>query len=382
MIDRYQDNNINNIWSQESIASKWLQLELLVLEGWHKHNLVSLSEFEKIKNNVQIDLKRWKEIESETKHEFTAFLHMLEESINDNSSKWIHFGLTSSDILDSATSIGLHQTLDYIGNILLLDFQKSLNRIKTSHGNIELCGRTHGQIAEKQFFGDVLDRWLSELRRCQARLYAAQENISILKLSGPVGNYSTITKDIEKFVCLKLGFEPAINSSQIISRDIFADYFYSITMLASLLEKIATYIRLLSLSGIDELHEGFSNNQVGSSAMPHKRNPILCENICGISRMIKSYLITAIDNNNSWLERDMSHSSIERITIPDTAHLISHGIKTMINILNNLIVNSDNMKTHCDQNINRLQSHTNMLDAIKNKNTTRKVAHESISSKF
>lgn len=379
MINRYQNNEITKIWSTEAITNRWLKLELFVLEGWYKSGLIPVKDFEFIKENIKIDLVRWKEIEQTSKHEFASFIRMLEEQIPNNIGKWIHYGLTSSDILDSATSIGIIDTINYISNLLII-FEKKLLDIRDDNKNLFFCGRTHGQIAEEQKFSDLVNRWLSELKRSKTRLNNAYDQISVIKLSGPVGNYTVITKEIEKFVCMKLGdnYSVADNSSQIISRDIFVEYFYAIAMIASCLEKIATYIRLLSLSGIDEIHEGFSNNQIGSSAMPHKKNPIICENICGLSRMIKSYLITAIDNNNSWLERDMSHSSIERITIEDSAHLICHSINNIINVFSNLQINKLQMQNNVNRNLRKLQSHKRMLEFIKLNDISRKEAHEKI----
>lgn len=378
MIKRYQDKNITNIWSEDIVTKRWLILETMVLEGWEKQNLISLNTLNELKDGLKINIERWKEIEKETKHEFVAFLQMLEENFtNKNVSKWIHYGLTSSDILDSGTSIGLTLTLEYISE-LLFDFQKILLDLKDKNNSLDFIGRTHGQYAEVQKFSFVIDRWYSELKRCIIRLNNTIEKVSIIKLSGPIGNNNIIPKELEKYVALRLKFKVAENSSQIISRDIYADYFYSLAMIASLLEKIATYIRLLSLSGINELNEGFLDNQIGSSAMPHKKNPILCENVCGLSRMIKSYLITAIDNNNSWLERDMSHSSIERITIEDAAHLTSHSIKNMIKIINNLNIDKHQIQKNINQNLTKLNSHKNMLEVIRNENISRKDAHKKI----
>ena len=375
MINRYHDLNIKSIWSEDSITNKWMKLELLCLEGWSKFNLISESELEIIKSNIKIDINRWKDIENETKHEFAAFIQMLEETIPNSLGKWLHYGLTSSDILDSASSLCLKETLEYIST-LLYNLDKKLNNLIDNNLHTEFCGRTHGQVAEIQEFSQLIFRWKAELKRCIERVNLTIEKVSVIKLSGPVGNYTNIPQEIEFYVANKLELKQAKFSSQIISRDIFADYFYSLAMVASLLEKIATYIRLLSMSGINEFNENFSSGQIGSSAMPHKKNPIICENICGLSRMIKSYLITAIDNNNSWLERDMSHSSIERITFVDSAHLTAHSIKNLTKVLDNLYINKVEIQKNINQNLTKLNSHKNMLDIIKNNNISRKDAHK------
>jgi adenylosuccinate lyase len=382
MIPRYQDKNIEQIWSIENTTKKWLLIEMLVLEGWVKSGKISQKEFDYIKENIHINIDRWQEIEKETKHEFASFVKMLEETVNHKSSKWIHFGLTSSDVLDSVLMMHINETIRYISNILS-DLFKTIDEKERLYGETEYCGRTHGKVAEKQSISDLLNRWRCELKRCLNRLNITEENLKIIKISGPVGNYSTITREIEFFVANKIGFKPALGSSQIISRDFIADYFYSLAMIASFLEKCATTIRILSMDGINEMYENFSKKQIGSSSMPHKRNPILSENISGLSRLIKSYLITAIDNNNSWLERDISHSSVERVIIQDVAHLTGHSIKNLIYVIENLIISSDNMLKNCNIFANELKSHTTLLNEITTPDSlSRFNLHEKISGYF
>jgi len=349
MIPRYKVQEVHDIWKTENKLKNWLRVEMAHLDslaGNIIEKTITQEEYDTIKKNISIDIDRWKVIEQETRHDVQAFVQMLEESIPDNSGRWIHYGLTSSDILDTSLSLMCKETLRVIKSYCAGAIFHLHKVLKSDDAYKPILGRTHGKAAEIQTYRDVFLRWLDYLRRGYDEIVKAETNISWGKLSGVIGNHTYNSVQNESSALRLLDLKP-IRSSQIIPRDVYLDYFYAILKVVLSVEKIAYDIRIYSLDGISEMSEPFRKGQKGSSAMPHKKNPILTENICGLTRLYKSYFQTAVENCTTLLERDISHSAPERIIFKDSAHIACFTLKRLETIFKEISLLTDNANTNC-----------------------------------
>ena len=341
MIERYSRKEIAGIWTLENKFRIWLSIELAACEVQAEHGLIPKEDLKTIKEKANFDLKRIEEIESQVHHDVIAFLTSVAEYVGP-SSRYVHYGLTSSDIVDTALSIQCKQS----GEIILKDIDNllaALKEIAIKHKNTPCMGRSHGVHAEPTTFGLKMALYFKEFERNRERVERAIKNISFGKLSGAVGTFSAITPEIEKKVCDKLGLEAAPISTQILQRDRHAEFMSTLAITAGSLDKLATEIRHLQRTEVREAEEPFQKGQKGSSAMPHKRNPILCERISGLSRVIKSNMVAALDNMTLWHERDISHSSTERVILPDSTVTLDYLLDKMTFIIKNLQLYPDNM---------------------------------------
>jgi adenylosuccinate lyase len=341
MILRYSKENMRKIWTEEAKFESYLKIEILACEAWSKLNVIPEKDIIKIKEKAKINLKRIKEIEEETKHDVIAFTRTVSECLGDEK-KWIHYGLTSTDIVDTSNAYLIKKANDIIYNDLIA-FTKVLKDKAIKYKNTPCIGRTHGIHAEITSFGLKWVLWYEEMMRNIKRFDLARKDIECGKISGAVGNYVNVDPFVEKYVCDKLEIDSANISTQVIQRDRYAFYISTLALIASTLEKIATEIRSLQRTEIHEVDEYFSKGQKGSSAMPHKKNPISSENICGCARLMRGYIIPAFEDISLWHERDISHSSVERVIIPDATELIDYMLNRFKGILDNLIVYEDNM---------------------------------------
>lgn len=377
MIPRYKVQEIHDIWKTENKLNTWLKVELAHLEsqvGNITHPTITKDELNTIKENVKIDIERWKEIEEETRHDVQAFVQMLEESIPDNSGRWIHYGLTSSDILDTSLSLLCKESLQVVISYTSGLVYHMTKLLKSDSSKCKILARTHGKAAEIQTYYDVIYRWLSLLRKGHDALREAKTKISVGKLSGATGNYNYNQTHCENTALRSLGLNQ-VTSSQIIPRQYYLDYFYGILQVILAVEKIAYDIRIYSMDGINEMSEPFRDKQKGSSAMPHKKNPILTENICGLTRLFRSYFQTAIENCTTLLERDISHSSSERIIFKDSAHIACFTLKRLETVVKNMSLLTENAKSTCEDYKDIVSSQEEMTMHILN-GMSRKEAHD------
>ena len=341
MISRYTRPEMGRIWEPENLYAKWLEVEIAACEAMAQEGLVSEEALENIKKKAAFSVGRILEIEEETKHDVIAFLTNVAEHVGPDS-RYIHLGLTSSDILDTSFALLLKQAMD----IIVQDLQELMDVIRTramEHKYTAMIGRSHGIHAEPITFGLKLAVWYSEMKRNLKRLVEARDVISYGKLSGAVGTFANTSPKIEALVCKKLGLRPEEISTQIIQRDRHAQYFSSLAILGGTLEKIAVEIRHLQRTEVLEVEEPFAKGQKGSSAMPHKKNPIGCENISGLARLVRSNSLAALENMPLWHERDISHSSVERVIAPDSTILIDYMLHRLTGILRGLVVHADRM---------------------------------------
>jgi len=340
---------MGDVWSDESKFSTYLAVEIAVVEAYTELGIIPKNVAKHIKENARIDIRRIEEIEKLTNHDIIAFVEQVGETIGD-ASRYFHYGMTSSDLIDTATNLLLVKAT----NILIDDlvkFSDTLKQKALQYKNLAQIGRTHGIHAEPITFGFKIATWYFETKRNIERLKQALSEIRVGKISGAVGTYSNIHPDVEKLVCKKLNLEPESFSTQIISRDRYAAYIANLGIVASSFEKIALQIRLLQQTEISEVAEPFGKGQKGSSAMPHKRNPILCERICGLSRIIRNNVISAMENVALWHERDISHSSVERIIFPETTILLDY----IINLTDRVISDIDVFPEEMEKNLNLTQ---------------------------
>jgi len=363
MIDRYSLPVMKNIWEEKNKYKIWLKIELLVCEALFESGEINKDVIENIRKNARYSLKRIQEIEKITQHDVLAFTTAVGENLGENS-RYFHQGLTSSDILDTSLALMLKQS----AKIIIEDIENLLKALKVKaleHKYTLMAGRTHGIHAEPITFGFKMALWFSEMQRNLERMKKAQEEISCGKISGAVGTFAHIDPYVEEGVCAKLDLTPARISSQIIQRDRHAYYLSILAIIASSLEKFATEIRNLQRTEICEAEEKFSAGQKGSSAMPHKRNPIICEKICGLSRVVRANAMTAMENVNLWHERDISHSSAERIIIPDSNILIDYMLQKFTNLVYNLNVFPERMKENLEKTKGLIFSQKIMLELTK-----------------
>ena len=331
MISRYTLPRMKKIWKEEQKFSLWLKIEILACEAWAKLGKIPPEALDKIKKKANFDIKRIKEIESEVKHDVVAFLTNLAEYVGPEA-RYIHLGLTSSDIGDTCLVLQMKMA----AQIILQDLDKLAGVLREKarkHKDTLMMGRTHGVHAEPITLGLKFALWYEETKRNLERMREAKENISYGKISGVVGTYANLEPSVEEYVCKKLDLSPCPISNQIIQRDRHAQYLSTLAIIASSLDKFALEIRGLQRTEIRELEEPFLKGQKGSSAMPHKRNPITCERICGLARLVRSNLQAGLENIALWGERDISHSSVERVIIPDSTILLDYMLEKFTRIL-------------------------------------------------
>ena len=343
MIDRYSLPEMREIWTLHSKFSYYLRVELAVCEAYAKLGKIPQEDLLKIKSFASFDLKRIDEIEAEVHHDVIAFLTNVNESVGEELAKYIHMGLTSSDVIDTAFALQIADSSKIIDEKYraLLDTMRDM-ALKYKH---TVCiGRSHGVHAEVMTFGVKVLSWLDIFERVYRKFRYSVDNIKIGQISGPVGTYSNLPMEVEKLTCEILKLRPARISTQVIARDVHADYMQTLALIASVIEQIAVEIRHLQRTEVREVEEGFSKNQKGSSAMPHKKNPILCENLCGLARVVRANAMAAMENIALWHERDISHSSAERIIFPDSLELIDFMLTRLNKVLSNLVIKEDNME--------------------------------------
>lgn len=341
MIPRYTRPEIGRIWSEENKYRRWLEVEILALEAWEALGKVPPGTSRTVREKARVDVERIYEIESKVRHDVIAFVSQVAESVGDEG-KFIHYGLTSYDVVDTALSSLMKDSLAVI--LEGIDrVQGVLGSMAVRYKDTPMVGRTHGVHAEPLTFGLVLALWYEEMRRNRRRVEFALDGISVGKLSGAVGTYAHVDPFVEQYVCGKLGLKPALLSTQIVQRDRHAFCVATLSVVAGTLEKIATDLRSYARTEIREVEEPFRPGQKGSSAMPHKKNPVGLEQICGMARLMRGYASAAFENNNLWDQRDISNSSVERIILPDSLILLDYALNRMAGILEGLKVYPDRM---------------------------------------
>lgn len=372
MIERYSRPQMKRVWSDENKFDKWLEVEIAVCDAWAEIGVVPREAIPKIKL-AKCNLRRMEEILKETRHDMTAFLGSVAESLGEES-RFIHLGLTSSDVMDTALSLQLVEATELltedVKELITVLAQKAME-----HKYTPMIGRTHGVHAEPITFGLKLAVWVEEMRRNLQRLGEAKKAIAVGKISGAVGTYATIPPEVEQRACRKLGILPAPVSSQILQRDRHAQFMTALALIASSLEKFAVEVRGLQRTEVGEVGEPFGTGQTGSSAMPHKRNPELCERICGLARLVRGYALTAMENIALWHERDISHSSTERIILPDACLLVDYCLSLFTSIIKGLQVFPQRMKKNMELTKGLVFSQRVML-ALIDKGFSRQKAYE------
>lgn len=363
MIERYSLPKMKAIWSDEHRFEIWVTIELLALEAWSQLGLISPEEVEHIRRRVTFSKERMLEIEQVTRHDVIAFLTTLSEGLG-KEGRFLHFGLTSSDMLDTATACLLKESAEMI----LADIEEVCSVIREKaleHRYTLMVGRTHGVHAEPTTLGLKLAVWYTEMVRNRERVEKAKRVVSVGKISGAVGNFANVDPRVEAYVCEKLGLQPASASTQIIQRDRYAEFLWSLAMVGTSLEKFAMELRNLQRTEIREVEEGFGKGQKGSSAMPHKKNPITGEQICGLSRVLRGNLLVALENIPLWHERDISHSSAERIILPDSCILADYLLQTFGRLLRGLSVYPENMQRNLAKSRGLVFSERVLLELVK-----------------
>ena len=340
MIERYARPRMKQVWSDESKYDKWLLVELAVCEAWTAAGVIPPEDMSKLRK-AEYDIDRLNEILRVTRHDMTAFLGSVTEGLGPEG-RWLHLGLTTSDVWDTATSLQLVAAADALEDEIELCIG-ALGQRAIEHKKTLMMGRTHGVHAEPVTFGLKLALWWDEMRRNRKRLRHAKQDIAVGKISGPVGTHATVPPDVEAAVCNELGIEVAPVSNQVVQRDRHAGFVTTLALIAASLEKFATEIRGLQRTEIREVEEPFSEGQTGSSSMPHKRNPELSERICGLSRLIRGHTVTALENVALWGERDISHSSAERLILPDSCMALDYILDLFTGIISGMRVYPERM---------------------------------------
>ncbi|QAY67047.1 adenylosuccinate lyase [Paenibacillus protaetiae] len=342
MLERYSRPEMRAIWTEENKFKAWLEVELCSCEAWVELGVIPREDVEALRKNASFNIDRIYEIEQETRHDVIAFTRAVSETVGPER-KWVHYGLTSTDVVDTANGYLLLQA----NAILRKDIERFIGILRekaVQYKDTPMMGRTHGVHAEPTTFGLKMALWYEEMKRNLERFDHAANGVQFGKISGAVGTYANIDPFVEQFVCDKLGITAAPISTQTLQRDRHAEYMATLALVATSLDKFATEIRALQKSEFREVEEPFAKGQKGSSAMPHKRNPIGCENISGLARVIRGHMISAYENVPLWHERDISHSSVERIILPDATMLLNYMLNRLGNIIANLTVFPENMK--------------------------------------
>lgn len=378
MINRYSRPEMAAIWSEENKYKAWLEVEILADEAWAELGEIPKEDVALIREKATFDIDRILEIEEETRHDVVAFTRAVSESLGEER-KWVHYGLTSTDVVDTAYGYLYKQANDIIRRDLE-NFTNIIADKAREHKYTIMMGRTHGVHAEPTTFGLKLATWYSEMKRNMERFDVAAKGVEAGKISGAVGNFANIPPFVEEYVCGKLGIRPQEISTQVLPRDLHAEYFSALALIATSIERMATEIRGLQKSEQREVEEYFAKGQKGSSAMPHKRNPIGSENMTGLARVVRGHLVTAFENVALWHERDISHSSAERIITPDTTILINYMLNRFGNIVKNLTVFPENMKRNMESTFGLIYSQRVMLSLIE-KGMTREEAYDLVQPK-
>ena len=345
MIKRYLINEIEDIWNQNNKISTWKKVESSVTKQLEDAGIVPKGLSAEILK-VNISLEELEEREKITNHDVASFVDILQNKIQKNS-EWVHYGLTSSDIVDTSNSLLIIESLDFL-LIQIDELIETLKNLAIKEKDTKIIGRTHGVFAEITFLGNIFSNWLLEINRNKQRIVKAKENISVGKFSGAVGNYSILNQEIEERALSSLNLKPEFFASQIVSRDRYAEVIIAIGMLGSCFDRISQNLRGYQRSEVGEIFESFSKEQKGSSAMPHKKNPITSERVSGISRILRGYVITSLENISLWHERDISNSSVERIIFPDGFNLISFATIEMEKLFRNIQINHEKINSNID----------------------------------
>ena len=341
MIERYGRDVMREVWTEENKFRAYLKVELLAAEAWRELGVVPAEDVEKLNANATFNIDRIKEIELQTRHDIVAFTRTVSESLGEER-KWVHYGLTSTDVVDTANGYLFKQA----NEILLKDIEEFIEMLKKQairFKKLPCIGRTHGIHADITSFGLKWVLWLAEMRRNLERFKAAARGVEVGKISGAVGNFANIPPFVQDYVCDKLGIDSSDVSTQVIQRDRHAYYMATLAVIGASLEQMALEVRNLQRTEVHEVEEAFGKGQKGSSAMPHKRNPVSSENICGCARVLRGYMVTAYENVALWHERDISHSATERIIMPDATILLDYMLNRMKGILENIVVFEEQM---------------------------------------
>jgi adenylosuccinate lyase len=363
MIQRYSLPQMNHIWSERNKFQKMMEVEIAACQAHAESGKIPKQAFRNISKKAKFDLKRIEALDKKTNHDVAAFVENLQENVG-KGGEYIHMGLTSNDVTDTALALQMKEAAEIILKDLS-ELKDTLAKKARHYKKTVMIGRTHGVHAEPTTLGLKIAIFYEEIKRNIQRMAAAKESISFGKISGAVGTFSNIEPQVESYVCKKLKLKPAPVSNQVLQRDRHAQYLCAIAITGATLEKIATELRNLQRTEILEAEEYFSKTQKGSSAMPHKRNPITCERICGLARILRANAHAAIENIALWHERDISHSSVERVIIPDSTILIDYMLKTMTELIEHLIVYPDNMKRNLDKTGGLIFSQRVMIELIK-----------------
>lgn len=344
MIERYGREIMRQVWTEENKFNAYLKVEILAAEAWRELGVVPAEDVEKLWAKASFNIDRIKEIELQTRHDIVAFTRTVSESLGEER-KWVHYGLTSTDVVDTANGYLFLQANKIIEEDLV-KFMAVLKKQAQRFKYTPCIGRTHGIHADITSFGLKWVLWYEEMRRNLERFRSAAHGVEVGKISGAVGNFANIPPFVQDYVCEKLGIDSANISTQVIQRDRHAYYMATLAVIGASLEQMALEIRNLQRTEVHEVEEAFGKGQKGSSAMPHKRNPISSENICGCARVLRGYMVTAYDNVALWHERDISHSATERIIMPDATILLDYMLNRMMGILDNLVVFEEQMKAN------------------------------------
>ncbi|MBN3033271.1 MAG: adenylosuccinate lyase [Candidatus Saganbacteria bacterium] len=373
MIDRYTLPKMREIWSEENKFRKWLEVEIAACEAWTSLGKIPREALARIRRKASFDVARINEIEKETAHDLIAFLTSVAEKVGPES-RFIHMGMTSYDIEDTARSLQLRDAAELIIKDIM-DVIKIVKRRAKEEKETIMMGRTHGVHAEPVTFGLKLLVWVAEMERNLERMKRAQETISVGKLSGAVGTYANLDPRVEEYVCKKLKLKPSPASTQVLQRDRHAEYMTALAVIAGSLEQFATEIRNLQRTEVWEVEEPFGRGQKGSSAMPHKKNPITCERISGLARVIRGNTLAALENIALWHERDITHSSVERVILPDSCQLIDYMLQLFARVMDGLVVFPKNMRNNIERSFG-LTFSQKLLLALTGKGLTREDAYK------
>ena len=377
MILRYSRDKMRKIWTEENKYNTFLRIEILASRAWSELGVIPSSDVDKIEKHAKLDVKKIAELEEVTKHDVIAFTRSISETLGEEK-KWVHYGLTSTDVVDTANGVLLKQANDIIYDDIIT-FMKVLEKQAKVYKYTPCIGRTHGIHADITSFGLKWALWHEEMKRNLERFENARRDVECGKISGAVGNFVNVSPFVQDYVCSNLGINSANISTQVLQRDRHAYYIASLAISASTLEKIATEVRNLQRTEIHEAEEAFVSGQKGSSAMPHKRNPISSENICGCARVMRGYMVSSYEDISLWHERDISHSSVERIILPDATELIDYMLNRFMGVLDNLVVYPDVMLENINKTTGVIFSQR-VMNALIEKGLSREEAYDIIQS--
>lgn len=374
MIPRYSRPQMAALWTDEAKYQRWLDVEVAACEGWAELGRIPKEAAEKIRRNAKFDMNKVNEYMAITHHDVTAFLRSVSESLGEEG-RYVHFGMTSSDVWDTATGLQLRDACD----LLLQDvdgLSAALERQAVKYRDTLCVGRTHGVHAEPTTFGLKLAVWVDEMRRNRVRLEQAREAVAVGAISGTVGTHASVPPELETIVCRRVGLGIETASTQIIQRDRHAQFVTTLALIGSSLEKFATEIRALQKTEVREAEEPFEEGQTGSSAMPHKRNPELCERVCGLARILRGYALTSMENVALWHERDISHSSTERIVFPDACLILDYALTLFTGVMDRLVVYPEHMRENLDRSYGLVFSQRVLLALIEQAGMPRQAAYD------